>query len=145
MVCSPAIGVCCSRSMLRCCTRAASRPTLAASASRRAHRINVLIFFVWMSYRRATAALICAFDARVSTMKTCEMTRHPGSRAPTPRSSTYSLGVQAVCPGRTRRSIKLQVGARTKAHKGVVVLDLLHGRLRRQRELHDGELVELLG
>ena len=32
----------------------------------------MLIFFVWMSYRRATAALICAFDARVSTMKTCK-------------------------------------------------------------------------
>jgi len=57
----------------------ASRSRLASSASWRAHRINVLIFFVWMSYRRATAALICAFDARVSTMKTCETTSHVDS------------------------------------------------------------------
>ncbi len=38
--------------------------------------INVLIFFVWMSYKRLTASLICFFVDRTSTMKTCDAKEH---------------------------------------------------------------------
>ena len=47
------------------------RHPMRATAFLHAHLIRVLIFWVWMSYKRCTASLICFLLDRTSTMKTC--------------------------------------------------------------------------
>ena len=62
-------------------------------------------------------------------------------------SARAGLNDQQLC-GLTQVRVRFRVRVRLAgrgAHEGVVVLNLLHGRLGRQRELDDGELVELLG
>jgi hypothetical protein len=55
----------------RCvCARPHAAPTAPPAARGRTHRIRVLIFLVWMSYMRCTAALISRLPARMSTRKT---------------------------------------------------------------------------
>lgn len=47
------------------------RTTSAAQVAAKQHLTSVLMRFVWMSYSRATAFLICFLLARTSVMKTC--------------------------------------------------------------------------
>ena len=69
-----------------------------------AHRINVLIFFVWMSYRRPTAAPICAFDARVSTMKTYRPGTAPSSTVE--HGMTHAYGYETLHADRGLASLQ---------------------------------------
>ena len=50
--------------------------------SEAAYLINVLIFCVWMSYKRATASLICFLFDLTSTMNTCSKHKQAERRQP---------------------------------------------------------------